>query len=74
MKYIVNELETRGYTLNGSIQWEGEERDDKGDRHHAVDSVADPQDDEGGNGNDGHGLQENGIGIEATLDYSGLGK
>jgi len=30
MKYIVNELEMRGYTLNGSIQWEGEDERDKG--------------------------------------------
>ena len=30
MIYIVKELEMRDYTLNGSIQWEGEDEDDKG--------------------------------------------
>ena len=30
MKYIIKELEMRGYNLNGTIEWYGEEDDDKG--------------------------------------------
>lgn len=30
MKYIVKELDSRGYNLNGEINWVGEESDDRG--------------------------------------------
>ena len=46
----------------------------KEDGHHALEAVADPQDDQRRDGDDGHGLQEDRVWIEAALDEARLGK
>ena len=58
----------------GGIGDDREEGDDEGDGHHALETVADPQDDQGRDSYDGHGLQEDRVGVEAALDEARLGK
>ena len=58
----------------GGVGDDREERDDEGDGHHPLEAVADPQNDERRDGDDGHGLQEDGVRVQAAGDDSGLGE
>ena len=71
---IIGALLLLTFIIGGCVGDDGKERNDKGNGDHALDSIADPQDDQGGNGDYGDGLQKNGVGVEAALNESRLRK